>query len=533
MRRRSNHGLANLAQSYLDLRADYAAMRSSQFRRQRVGLGGAADAHYANESRFMEMREYARDMDRNDAIIGQAVDRAVDNLIQTGFRLEVNTGDTDLDQDLWHRFMDWAGDPQQCDVAGENTWWDFEWSAKRHEFIDGDTFLILSDDGQIEAVEAHRCRTPSRTRRNIVHGVVLDDLRRRLAFCFSRDELSPWARNVKSGDMLEYPARDEAGNRRVLQIYFPGRFTQTRGVTVFAPVFDIAGMVEDVQFSKLVQQQMSTVFAAFIERTADFKLGSRSNEALDDATTSMIEEVTPGQVLRGNIGERLTLPSSNIPNAEYLPHMKSLITLIGLRLHLPLALVLLDPSDQNFHGYRGALDAARLSFRRAQAQLKRRLHEPVYRWKVRQFLAADPALRAMAERSGIDIFGHRWEAPGWPYVEPLTDAQADGYRLSHMLASPRQLHAERGRDWDDVVEETVEDNGQAIEAAIVKARQIEERTGVAVSWRDVLNWAPPERITGTTGSAGANGAGANGANGSGRNAGTNGARPAGRPEGSA
>lgn len=490
MRRRTP--ILNVPRAMGEMRSDYAAMRPSRFRRQRQGMGGTADAHYASDARFSEMREYARDMDRNDAIIGQAVDRACDNLVQTGFRLEVQTGDAKLDTDLWQHFEDWAIDADAADVQGEWTFRDYEWKLKRADFVDGDIFVLLTEDGQMEAVEACRCRTPRSTTRNVVHGVLLDDRRKRLEYWFTRDLIDPMQRVAKVADMVRYPVRDEDGGRQVCHIYAPQRFSQTRGVTVFAPVFDMAGMVEDVQFAKLVQQQMSSVFAAFLERTADYKLGNRSQEDLEDGTAADVEDLTPGLFLKGKVGEKLTLPSSNIPNAEYLPHLRSLIMLIGLRLHLPICVTLLDPSDTNFSGYRGAIDQARMSFRRAQAYFARRFHSPVYQWKVRQWIREDAALRNAAARMGKNILKHRWDAPGWPYIEPSKDAEADSHRLKNLLVSPRALHAERGRDWDDVYTETVEDNSKAILKAIGAAAAIEESTGVVVSWREVLNWSSPD-----------------------------------------
>jgi hypothetical protein len=72
----------------VDPRSDYAAATPSRFRRTRVGLFGSADCHYGNEMQFVRMREYVRDMDRNDAVIGQLTDRAVANIVQKGFTFE-------------------------------------------------------------------------------------------------------------------------------------------------------------------------------------------------------------------------------------------------------------------------------------------------------------------------------------------------------------------------------------------------------------------------------------------------------------
>ena len=113
-----------LAESFEQLRSDYSAAKSSRFRRRRTGvnsLGSGADWHVRNESDYLRMMEDARDMDRNDVVVGQVLDRATTNIIQDGFTLDPQTGDKDVNQHLKGQWEDWAGDPDQCDLAGENT----------------------------------------------------------------------------------------------------------------------------------------------------------------------------------------------------------------------------------------------------------------------------------------------------------------------------------------------------------------------------------------------------------------------------
>ncbi|HEX5497895.1 MAG TPA: hypothetical protein VFX03_01670, partial [Thermomicrobiales bacterium] len=159
---------------------------------------------------------------------------------------------------------------------------------------------------------------------------------------------------------------------------------------------------------------------------------------------------------------------------------------------------LLDASETNFSGFRGAVNQARLGYRRNQNWLCERFHEPIYRWKVRQWLADDPALRAAAERSGIDVLRHAWHRPAWPYIDPLKDASADLVRQRNALISPRRLQAERGRDWPTQVREIVEDNALAIRSAKRAARQLNAEfaaDGDPVHWRELISLPTPDGVT--------------------------------------
>lgn len=486
-----------LPEQFQSLRGDYQASKSTAFRRRRTGViptGTGADWHYRVEANFLGLMEQARDMDRNDTVVGQLVDRAVGNTIQEGIRMDACTGDEQLDLDLEARWHDWCHDPDECDVMGENTFVDLEHLALRHMFVDGDIFAIPLQEGCLQFIEGHRCRTPQNTTRNVVHGILLDERRKRLECWFTKDDIPAWQAFNLVSSAVRYPVRDEQGHRQVFQVYSPKRYTQTRGVTAFAPIFDPLAMFEDINFAKLVQQQVVSCFAVIREQPlattynspAIPGAGPTSSVPMSDGSTRTTQGYGPGMQYTGKPGEKLSGFSPNVPNAEFFDHVRLILTLIGINLGLPLVMTLMDARETTYAGFRGALDQARLGFKRNQKLLTNRLHRPTYQWKVRQWMALDSALRRAAGRSGINIFGHRWNPPTWQYIEPLKDAQADAFRLKEGLVDPYSLHAENGADADQVTAGQVRYNSRRIVAAMKEAEQIEAATGIAVDWHELL-----------------------------------------------
>lgn len=483
----------SLTERFAMIRADYNAAKSSRFRRQRSGLNGMganADSHYRSEGDYFRMMELARDMDRNDVVVGQTVDRAVTNAVQGGIPVDAETGDPELNRELVDRWHAWGADPDQCDLAGELTWGDMEHLVLRSEIVDGDMIVLPTEGGSLQLVEAHRLRSPQRTAKNVIHGVLLDDFGKRMEYWITKQDigLSPYSR-ILVRDLQKYASRDAAGNRQVFHVYHPKRASQTRGVTALAPIVDLCGMFEDINFAKLVQQQIVSCFAIFREHEdTGFggEIGPVSQERLADGGSRTIEGIAPGMEITGRIGEKLTGFSPNVPNAEFFQHAKLILQLIGVNLGLPLALVLLDASETNFSGWRGAVDQARLGFRRNQRSLIAKFHRPVYLWLVRRWLSEDAAMRQVAAKSNVDVFCHRWNPPSWPYIEPLKDALASAKKIAENLTSPRRLHAEEGRDWDEVVEEIIEDRADLVLAAIERAEQINRQyPGARLDWREL------------------------------------------------
>jgi capsid protein len=168
--------------------------------------------------------------------------------------------------------------------------------------------------------------------------------------------------------------------------------------------------------------------------------------------------------------------------------MKLMSTALGV----PLMVLLLDASQTNFSGWRGAIDEARKGFRYHQHNLIKRFHTPAYCWRVKQWAADDPAIQKAIDDPSLTAYGHKWNPPAWNYIEPMKDATSDLLRLQNGLISPRRLHQERGRDFGEIVVETIDDNAAAIEMAIKKSQELTERTGVTVHYLQLLASPTPD-----------------------------------------
>lgn len=487
----------DLPEWFNSYKLNYEAARATRTRRERHLLGGTADAHYNAPIDMWRMREFARDMDRNDVFVGQLIDRVIDNVIGPGLKVEPDTGDPVLNQELSEFFnMDWGLDPLQCDLNGKHDWFFLQRLALRHTLIDGDVFSLLGPQQLRSGVglfEADMVAGGAIGESDVVHGVVLEPATARpIAYLMVKDALNRKFRQISqpvsktSAQLTRIERFDTQGNPQVLHVYDPQRVTQSRGVTVLRAVFDSLSMFEDLNFAKLLQQQVVSCIAAFINRTQDHQLGPREQAPTGYGTTETLEKLSPGMIARLLPGETIQGFSPNVPNAEFFQHVRLILRLISVNVGLPLEISLMDTTDTTFHGYRGALQQARMGFQAMQRWLPSKFQSEVYRFKARQFLGL--------ERTQNDprLLRHRWMLPGWPYVDPQKDAAADQVRLQNGLASPRRVQGERGFTWEHTAREIVEDYGLIISLALEKAEEINSTyPNAGVSWRDVANLSVP------------------------------------------
>lgn len=501
----SRNDVKNVSTLFSDIRADYDATRQSRFIRRRTGvapLGSGEDYNFRAETRYYDLIEQARDMDRNDGLVGCLADRRVDNIVQQGFTLDTKTGDKALDLDLWNRWQAYAADPERCDIAGEMCFHEMERFVCRAESIDGDIIGVGTEDGPLQIHEGHAVQTSSRIE-NTFLGVTRDQYGRREQY-HVRYDIDHQGRKTESTPI---DVRNENGVRQLFHVYNPKRVSATRGVTQLAPVFSLSGMLEDINFAKLVQQQIVSCFAVLRQKAAGSngnlpsidgasKYGEPSTEQTASGSRNL-EGIAPGMEIIGAEGETLSGFSPNIPNSEYFQQVKLILQIVGVNFGLPLCLVLMDGSETNFSGWRGAVDEARKGFVADQENLVRRWHRPVYLWWLHREMEGDAALKKMLKAKGVDIFGHVWHPPTWSYIEPVADAEGDTAQLRNALTSPRRMHAARGKDWETIAEEIIDDNVYAITKAQTKAEEVNASypNSPPLTWRDLIPLPMPEGQT--------------------------------------
>ena len=483
-----------MQQGLKEARLNYRAGTPSQFRTTLNQLGGTADAHYHNPYEYWKIREYARDYDRNTPILGQAVDRALDQLLGGGPWVDPQTGDSETDATVLDLWTGWSGDPKQCDFTRRMTLDEMERLALRHRFIDGDCFAIMDDaKGSVMLVEGDRVESSGaqwtvksgsgEPVADLVHGVEIDGSSRPVAYHFRKQKIGERQQRRRLFSSADSEAMIRVIWDRVIHVIDPKRITQSRGMSAFHAVFDRISMHEDVEFAQLVQQQVAACVAAFITSESNQQWGSRSTQTgADNETELVFDEFQPGMVARLKPGESIDTFSPRNPTSDALKLANQIVREIGLALGLPLELALLVTSDTTFHGYRGVVEAYRITARRQRKQFGHQFRSRIYRWKISQWV--DEGLLPPLPKIASHVI--RFEA--WKYVDPEKEAKASTLRRKEHLASPRQLAAEEGVDYDQMVLEIAADRGALIKAAQAEAA----RLGEGVTWRDVLGTeAPP------------------------------------------
>lgn len=467
----------------------YRSAEESEYRPDRRLVGGMADAHLWEWDIWL-MRERIRELDRDAPILGQLVERGCDQILGTGLRIDPQTGSKVRDDLVRAMWQEWASNPEACDFTGRESFDGLERLALRHMWVDGDAFGVLNDrSGTVLLEEGDRVTSPTNyyvqeiggREREVVIGVELDpSTRRPTGYHFLRYVPGERQRIVRRVPAVGTDDLVRIDARHVVHVLQRRRVSQTRGVSAFHAVMDRLYMLDDVEFAQLVQQQVASCIAAFVYSDVQGGFGTERDESIDGETLTF-SEMRPGMIEKLPPGHRVDGFSPTIAPPDAREQAKQIVREIGLAIGLPLELSLLITSDTTFHGYRGVVEAYRQTARVIRARFAAQFRSRVYRWKVRQWveaglLPAHPRIEA-----------HTVHGPAWGYVDPKVEAEADATRLDKHLASPRQVWAERGRDYEDGVREIVEDAAAKVRLAAEVAEQLKADGVEDVTWRDVLD----------------------------------------------
>lgn len=486
-----------------------AADPSNRYMRRRDGLGGSANSQLT-EQRLWTVRETAYHMDYNDALPGQVTEHLTDQILgsnENGFRLEPNTGDATLNGELQAAFREWSNDPSQVDVRGERDLHGLSWQNLFSCIMGGDGFGLLLDDGLIQLLEPTQCVSPTFNDpiagevETQYAGIKLGHGNAPEGYWFSA--VVPAGPYVDEAHLDYRPRYDEHGVQVVTHTYSAHRSSQNRGYTWWLPVMVACGMLDDLDFAMVLKAQASAAIAGVAEDNGKGATGGEVNFGKREIRTDANGDQTTFTKLK--FGGIVTMPKGKIlkdfapsvPNAEHMSHITYQLKKVGAAMHAPYILLLLDASQTNFSGWRGAMDTARETWRRIQRMLICQWYGPVYRWWLaRRYRRFGATARRLA-RSGV-LWRHRWIPRAWRYIQPAEDSKADATILKHRLNSPRGLLAERGLDIDDVRRETVEDNTAFILSCLKAAQRLNRLVpGAGVTWRDVAYLASDQANTAT------------------------------------
>lgn len=318
---------------------------------------------------------------------------------------------------------------------------------------DGEAFvqLHLTRDGELrpklipsDQVDPNLTRDLGNGTR-IVAGIEFDADDRPTAYHVLRE--APGSPFALFGEAVRVPAVDML---HIFDPLFPG---QVRGITWLAPVLLRLRDRDEAADALLMQLKVASMMTGFI-RDVDGNMAGMDGETTGGAVNVSLE---PGAMRILPQGADVTFSNPGAGLAQAVEFLQAQDREIATGVGLTFEMLTGDLGEANYSSARVGL----LDFRRRAEMLQRNLIEagflrPLWRrWIEVQSLAGSIPANALADHLAV-----RFVPPGWAWVDPKNEVEADVAAINAGLKSREEVVAGRGRDIEELDEERARDVAQ-------------------------------------------------------------------------
>lgn len=233
----------------------------------------------------------------------------------------------------------------------------------------------------------------------------------------------------------------------MLHLFIRYRANQTRGITWFAPVLTKLRHLDGYEMNELVASRVAAGKMGFIlnkqpDAIAGFEWDAAKRKTMDVAPGE-IDELLPGQ-------EFVEFDPTH-PSGAYASFTLGALMAIARGLRVSYLTLTGDTSKTNYSSQRVALNPERDRWRALQVWFGMTAMRPIYHdWIDMSTLSG--AVR-VDSRLGSDFRSVIWKGRGWKWVDPFSDLKAAKLEIDLGLNSRQRLAAERGADFEEIVDE--------------------------------------------------------------------------------
>ena len=409
-----------------------------------------------------EMNARARWLVRNNGYAANAIESWAANTVGDGISPNSSIAQASRKDAVQRLWLAWTDD---ADAEGLTDFYGLQRRAAREMFMTGEVFLRFRprrpEDGLVVPLQvqmlpsemlplAHNAVDGNGN--TVRQGIEFDRVGRRVAFHLLRRHPGDSTDPGLSGETARVPASE------VLHIIDPVEAGQLRGVSRFAPAIVKLFLLDQYDDAELDRKKVAAMYAMFVTSPApDNPLAPPDEEY----------EVAPGQVVRLDPGEDVTVSAPADSGSTYEPFQYRTLLQISAALGIPYGYLSNDGAKGNFSNSRLSL----IEFHRRVSAWQHsvmvfQMCRPVWaRFMDTAVLAG--ALRLPGyDRRRAEYLACNWLPTKWDWVDPLKDANAEIAQIEAGLKSRTQAIAERGYD------------AEQVDAEIARERDREHRLGL-------------------------------------------------------
>ncbi len=407
----------------------------------------------------------ARYLEKNSDIAVAAVGSIVRNVVGTGIKPQARTGDEKINRQIEALWGEWC-EANNCDISGQQNFAELQAMLLRRKIYDGE---IL-----VKKVFTHGRRFPMqlqviksdlltqymlyapKTNHVIRSGIELSEHLKPLAYWI--DKKTP------DGYIAYDPVRIPAD--QIIHLWTRQQPDQVRGMSDLAPMIKRIKDMQDYLDAETLAAKIAACFSVFITQDGISTQVGRIGQT-HDPENKQLQSIRPGMIKYLSPGEKVETanPSRSITSAKDYVNLQS--RLAGAGLGLSYELMTRDFNQSSFSAARqGALED-RKTFEPIQIFMSSHLCNPIYReWLDSCVMAGLLVIPDYFKNRG-KYQTVEWVAPGWSWIDPVKEVNADILAIQNGGKTLAQWCAERGYDWREQLDQMALEKKTAEELGLV------------------------------------------------------------------
>lgn len=440
----------------------YDAGKIDRFTDTWVPVSGDTENLERGERQIIMAR--ARSLEKNSDVALGGVKLVVKNTVGTGIRPQARTGDDELNEQIEKAWNYWIR-PENCDITGQQTFYEMQRMALRRKIIDGEAFIkkVTPRNKKIpfelqfispDLLDTSLSYAP-KSNYVIRSGIELDDYLKPLAYWILKKSPDGYL----TFDSERYPAEG------VLHLWTKEYPDQIRGISDLVTSMRRIKDTDDYIFAEEIAARIAASFAVFITNSIP---PTRMGRQLD-SNKKPLRNISPGMVYELENGQSVQTanPSRNPSQIEGFVNVEQRITASG--------------QGVSYEAFTGDYSKATFAAARQGHMQDRKTFQGVQQWVIdhlcRPVWSAFMDAAVMGGMLTIkDYWQNRdayqaceWIAPGWDWIDPQKEASADILKLQNGGMTLSDWCASRGKDWRTQLKQMASEKDYAESLGLVLA----------------------------------------------------------------
>lgn len=452
-----------------DARRSYAAAQFNRLTSDWTVSNASANSEIRQG--LQPLRARSRELVRNEGyaarylqLIGTNVVGASGIRMQSQVKRQNGKPVTALNQKIEDSWADW-GKAKNCDVSAKQSWIDLQWLFIRTLAQDGEVLVrFIAADNQYGFAlqfldadwldETYEALLPNGNR--IIMSVEEDRYGRAVAY-----HLTP------PMDYYQNPVLGVADFRRVrvpadelIHAFVVERPGQSRGVPWMSASMLRMQTLSKYEEAELVAARVSASKMGFIQKP----MSDVDEDMYDEEGNEipLLDHVAPGVLQELEPGYEFKEFNPQHPAGNYAPFTKGIMRAVAAGLGCSYNSLAQDLESVNFSSIRAGLLDEREFWKEIQMWMVEHFCEPVYA----AWLKAVVAKGIILPSEYLKLTPPVWRARGWNWVDPVKDVQADILAAKNKFRSRSEMAAERGRDFEELLQEIAQEEALAKELGV-------------------------------------------------------------------